>query len=75
MTPFDASNIPDKVKYYNRSTKVTPKLIVSDYVRNDDKRNIFSKGHTSNWNKELFKINEVLNTQPPTYKIEDLNGE
>ena len=24
---------------------------------------------------ELFKVNEVLKTQPPTYKIEDINGE
>ena len=34
-------------------------------------------GYTSNWNRELFKVNEVLNTQPqpPKYKIEDMNGE
>ena len=42
---------------------------------NVDKRNIFSKGYTSNWNRELFKANEVLKTQPPTYKIGDINGE
>ena len=23
----------------------------------------------------MFKVNEVLKTQPPTYKIEDINGE
>ena len=59
MTPVDASNNPDKVKYYVNSTKATPKLKVGDYVRNADKRNIFSKGNTSNWNRELFKVNEV----------------
>ena len=75
MTPVDASNNPDKVKYYVKSTKATPKLKVGDYVRNADKRNIFSKGYTSIWNRELFKVNEVLKTQPPTYKIEDINGE
>ena len=52
-----------------------PKLKVYDYVRNADKRNIFSKGYTSNWNRELLKVNEVLKTQAPTYKIEDINGE
>ena len=57
------------------STKVEPKFKVGDYVRNVDKRNIFSKGYTSNWNRELFKVNEVLKTQPPTYKIGDMNGE
>ena len=36
---------------------------------------ISSKGYTSNWNRELLKVNEVLKTQPPTYKIEDINGE
>ena len=75
MTPVGASNNPDEVKYYVKSTKATPIFAVGDYVRNADKRNIFSKGYTSNWNRELFKINEVLNTQPLTYKIEDMNGE
>ena len=75
MTPVDASNNPDKVRYYVKSTKAKPKFKIGDYVRNADKRNIFSKGYTSDWNRELFKINEVLKTQSPTYKIEDINGE
>ena len=75
MTTVDSSNYPDKVKYYVKSIKATPKFKVGDYVRNADKRNIFSKGYTSNWNRKLFKVNEVLNTQPLTYKTEDINGE
>ena len=75
MIPVNASNNPDKVKYYVISTKATTKFKVGDYVRNADKRNIFSKGYTSNWNRELFKVNEVLKTHPPTYKIDDINGE
>ena len=76
MTPVDASNNPDTVTYIiSTSTKIKPKLKVGDYVRNADKRNTFSKGYTSNWSRELFKVNEVLKTQPPTYKIEDINGE
>ena len=75
MTPVDASNNPDKVRYYLKSTKATPKHKFGDYVRNAGKRNIFSKGYTSNWNRELLKVNENLKTQPPTYKIEDINGE
>ena len=75
MTPVDASNNPDKVKYTFNFKNIKPKFKVGDYVRNADKRNIFSKGYTSNWNRELFKVNEVLKTQPPTYKIEDINGE
>ena len=75
MTPIDASNNPDKIKYTFSFKNIKPKLKVGDYVRNVDKCNIFSKGYTSNWNRELFKVNEVLKTQPPTYKIEDINGE
>ena len=75
MIPVDASNNPDKVKYYVNSTKATPKLKFGDYKRNADKRNILSKGYTSNCNRELFKVNEVLKTQPPTYKMEEIKGE
>ena len=75
VTPVDASNNPDKVKYTFSFKNIKRKLKVGVYVRNVDKRNIFSKGYTSNWNRELFKVNEVLKTQPPTYKIEDINGE
>ena len=75
MTPVHASNNPDKVKYTFSFKNTNPKLKVGDYNRNVDKRNMFSKGYISNWNRELFKVNEVLKTQPPTYKIGDINGE
>ena len=82
MTLVDASNNPDKVIYIiSTTTKIEPKgkpgytqFKVGDYFKNADKRDIFSKGYTSNWNRELFKVKEVLKTQPPTYKIEDMNG-
>ena len=67
MTPIDASNQPDLAVNYVKSTKATSNHEVSDYVRNADKRNIFSKRYTSSWNSEIFKINEVLKTPPPTY--------
>ena len=75
MTTVDSSNNPDKVRYSFNFKNTKPKLKVGDYVRNADKRNIFSKGYTSNWNREIFKVNEVLKTQLPTYKIGDINGE
>ena len=73
-TPVDASKNPDKVKYSFIYRNFKPKLKVGDYFRNADKPNIFSKGYTSNWERELFKVNEILKTQPPNYKIEDMNG-
>ena len=82
MKPVGASNNPDKVKYTfifknikGKPGYAQPKLKVGDYVRNADIRNIFSKGYTSNWNRELFKVNEVLKTHPPTYITEDIYGE
>ena len=68
MTPVDDSNNLDEVKYSFNFKNNKPKLKFGDYVRNADKRNIFSKGYTSNWNRELFKVNEILKTQPQTYK-------
>ena len=82
MTPVDASNNPEKVKYYIsdsasqiKSIKATPKFKVGDYVRSADKRMFFSKGYITNWNIEIFKVKEILNTQPLIHKIEDMNGE
>ena len=68
MTPVDASNNPDKVKYSFIYRNIKPKPKVGDSIRNSDKLNIFSKEYTSNWNRELFKVNEISKTQPPTYK-------
>ena len=48
MTPVDACNNPNKVKYTFSFNKIKPKHKVGNYVKNADKRNIFSKGYTSN---------------------------
>ena len=48
ITPVDASNNPEKVRYTVNFKNIKPRLKVGDYVKNADKRNIFSKGYTSN---------------------------
>ena len=53
----------------------SPKFHVGDYVRAPDKRNIYSKGYTTNWNRELFKIHNINKTNPITYTLNDENGE
>ena len=76
MTPTQASKNPESVTYEIESNpKMEARFKVGDYVRNADKRNVFSKDYTSNWNRELFKINKVLNSFPTTYLLEDINGE
>ena len=35
----------------------------------------FEKGYTKRWTNELFKIVDVIDTVPWTYKVYDLEGE
>ena len=52
-----------------------PKFKVNNILRITKYENIFSKGYTENWSREIFIIDCVLKTNPWTYKIKDLNGE
>ena len=52
-----------------------PKFKVNDRVRITEYKNVFSKGYTKNWSREIFIIDSVLKTNPSTYRIKDLNGE
>ena len=52
-----------------------PKFKVNDRVRITKCKNIFSKGYTENWSREIFVTNSVLKTNPWAYKIEVLNRE
>ena len=49
------------------------KFKVNDRVRITKYKNIFTKGYTENWSREIFIIDSVLKTNPWTYKIKDLN--
>ena len=84
MTLFEASNntaklathklVPNLI-FSNSNKNNLPKFPVVDFVRVPDKRNIFSKGYTTNWNRELFKIYKINNTNPVTYGLVDENNE
>ena len=52
-----------------------PKFKVGDHVRISKYKNIFAKGYTPNWSKEIPVIKKVKNKVPWTYIINDLNGE
>ena len=49
-----------------------PKFKVGYHVRISKYKNIFAKGCTSNWSKEVFVVSKT--TVPWTYVINDLNG-
>ena len=38
-------------------------------------KNIFAKGYTPNWSKELFIVDKINDTVPYTYNLKDLNFE
>ena len=82
LTPIDASKkkneltvwrnlYPDRYKINN----LTPKFSVGDEVRITKKKKVFEKGYTTRWTEEIFTIKEIQNTNPITYKLEDLQGE
>ena len=52
-----------------------PKFKVGNRVRIFKFKNKFEKGYKGYWTKEIFKIKEVKNTIPITYRLEDLDGE
>ena len=71
MTPFEMSfntliPTPNPIP-----TPKFPKFQVGDFVRVPDKRNLYSKGYTTNWNRELFKIHSINKTNPVTYTLND----
>ena len=63
------------VEYNEDANKKGPKFNVNDHVRISKYKNIFAKGYVPNWSKEVFFVNEIKNTVPWTYTINDLNGE
>ena len=48
---------------------------MGDFVRVPDKRNLYSKGYTTNWNRELYKMQKINKTNPVTYGLVDENNE
>ena len=48
---------------------------VGDRVRTSKFKNIFAKGYTPNWSREIFIVNKINDTVPYTYNIKDLNDE
>ena len=74
MKPKDVRS-DDKAAYVEESNKKSARFSVGDRVRISKFKNIFAKGCTPNWSKEIFVVNKVKNTVPWTYELKDLNGE
>ena len=81
MTPAEASKKENEPSVYiNLYPPVViepraPKYSVGDRVRISKKKAFFEKGYTPRWTEEVFTISAIQYTDPPTYKINDFNGE
>ena len=75
MTPFEMSTNQKLIPNNNNFKNKQPKFHVGHYVRVPDKRNRYSKGYTTNWNRELSKIHKINPTNPVTYGLVDENNE
>ena len=83
MKPKDVKNDNKKVYIDEHNEKDTTKssysersrFKVGDRVRISKFKNIFAKGYTPNWSKEMFIVDKINDTVPYTYNIKDLNDE
>ena len=51
-----------------------PKFYINDYVRISLDKNIFEKGYTPNWSKQVYYIDKVIFRDKPTFSLKDLNN-
>ena len=73
MKPIDVKNY--KRVYIDEHNEKDSRFKVGDRVRICKFKNIFAKGYTPNWSKEIFIVDKINDTVPYTYNIKDLNDE
>ena len=73
MKPIDVKN--NKRVYTDEHKEKDSRFKVGDRVRISRYKNIFAKGYTPNWSKEIFFIDKINDTVPYTYNLKDLNDE
>ena len=65
----------NKRVYIDEHNEKDSRFKLGDRVRISIFKNIFAKGYTPNWSKEIFIVDKVNDTVPYTYNIKDLNDE
>ena len=77
MTPKEALQDEGTVRnnLYPDLDQGQSRLKVGDKVRIYKYKGTFSRGFKPNFTNEIFTITEVLDTNPPTYRIQYSNGE
>ena len=74
MKPGDVKDDNKRV-YIDEHNKKSARYNVNDRVRISKFKNIFAKGYTPNWSREIFIIDKINDTVLYTYNLKDLNGE
>ena len=74
MKPKNVNDDNKKV-YIDDCNKKSARFNVNDRVRISKFKNIFAKGYTPNWSREIFIVDKINDTVPYTYNLKDLNGE
>ena len=73
MTPTKASLKTNENIFYHslqeKRKKRKSKYKPGDLVETADKRNIFSKGDSTNWSYELYFFTAILDDTVPSYRI------
>ena len=73
MKPIDVKN--NKRVYIDEHNEKDSRFKVGDRFRISRYKNIFAKGYTPNWSKEIFIIDKINDTVPYTYNLKDSNDE
>ena len=73
MEPIDVKN--NERVYIDEHTEKDIRFKVGDSVRISRYKNIFAKGYTPNWSKEIFIVDKINETVPYTYNLKELNHE
>ena len=73
MKPIDVGD--NKRVNIDEHNEKDSRFKVGNRVRISKFKNIFAKGYTPNWSKEIFIVDKINDTVPYTYNIKDLNDE
>ena len=65
----------NKRAYIDEHNEKDSRFKVGDRVRISKFKNIFAKGYTPNWSKEILIVDKINDTLPYTYNLKDLNDE
>ena len=72
IKPKDVKNDNNRI-YIDENNRKSARYNIGDRVRISKFKNIFAKGYTPNWSREIFIVNKINDTVPYTYNLKDLN--